>query len=160
MFRLFTTAIPTLLLSVLLVGGCSQNDLGRYCFVGAEGGENTNSISLTILNTEAPECGERLCLKQGGYVCDDGSTTCAEDLRLKLQPMCTMECEQNADCEKTDDNVNGCSRYVCQAQGQETGFGDHCICVCLDFIRDADGDPITAEDFNASENDYSPCKPK
>ena len=152
--------LPALVLTVLLAGGCSQRDLGRYCFVGAEGGENTNSISLTILNTEAPECGERLCLKQGGYTCDDGSTACADANRIKLQPMCTMECSNNKDCKATNDNVNGCTKYVCQAQGQETGFGDHCICVCLDYIRDADGAPIDLAAFNDANNDYSPCEPK
>lgn len=154
------TLIPALLFTLLASGACSQRDLGRYCFVGAEGGQNSNDISLTILNTEAPECGERLCLKQGGYTCPEGAPSCTEDLREKLQPMCTQECKENKDCEKTDENVNGCSKYVCQAQGQETGFGEHCICVCLDFIRSPDGNPITEADFNASSNDYAPCKPK
>lgn len=154
------TALLTLLFSALLVGGCSQKDLGRYCFVGVEGGDNSNAGSLQALNTEAPECGERLCLQQGGYKCSDGSTACSEDKRVKLQPMCTQECGSNADCEKTPDNVNGCSKYVCQRQGDETGFGDHCICVCLDFLRDGNGAPIEEADFNSAQNDYTPCKPK
>lgn len=151
------TLIPALLSTLFAVGACSQDDLGRYCFVGAEG----EDITLTILNTEAPECGERLCLKQGGYFCTDGSLSCVEgELRSKLQPMCTQECKANKDCEKTPDNVNDCAKYVCQAQGEETGFGGHCICVCLDFIRNSDGNPISEDEFNSASNDYSPCSPK
>ena len=74
--------------------------------------------------------------------------------------MCTKECKANKDCEKTPNNVNSCTKYVCQAQGEETGFGSHCICVCLDFIRDTDGNPVTEDAFNASTNDYAPCSPK
>ncbi|MDY0003165.1 MAG: hypothetical protein RBU30_17835 [Polyangia bacterium] len=152
------TLIPAILVTLFAAGACSQDDLGRYCFVGAEGGGD--DIALTILNTEAPECGARLCLKQGGYQCPEGERTCLEDVREKLQPMCTQECKANKDCEKTSDNVNDCTKYVCQAQGEETGFGDHCICVCLDFLRDSDGNPITEEAFNSASNDYSPCSPK
>lgn len=151
------TLIPALLVTLSAASACSQDDLGRYCFVGAEG----DDVTLTILNTEAPECGERLCLKQGGYHCTDGTPSCLEgDLRAKLQPMCTQECKANKDCQKTPDNVNACTKYVCQEQGAETGFGDHCICVCLDFLRDEGGLPITEDVFNTSTNDYSPCSPK
>jgi hypothetical protein len=142
----------------MVVAGCNQSDLGRYCFVGAEGGENTNTMSLTILNTEAPECGERLCLKQGGFKCADGVENCsaAPDDQVKIQPMCTMECTENKDCEKSDENVNGCTKFVCQEQGSETGFGDHCICVCLDYLRTETGAAISVETFNAEDN-YNSC---
>jgi len=156
------TALLSLLCSALLVGGCSQKDLGRYCFVGVSGGNNTNANAtvgdLQALNTEAPECGERLCLQQKGYKCSDGSTACDVDVRVKLQPMCTQECKKNSDCEKTNDNVNGCSKFVCQQQGEETGFGNHCICVCMDFIRDANGNPVTEADFKSNVDAYSPCQ--
>lgn len=153
------TVIPALLFFVTALGACSQRDLGRYCFVGAEGGENANDMPLTILNPEAPECIERLCLKQGGYSCSEDQAMCADADRSKLQAMCTLECDANKDCKKTPDNVNDCSKYVCQKQGQETGFGDRCICVCLDFIRDVDERPITEDEFNQN-TDYSPCSPK
>ncbi len=150
--------VPMLFVVSMIVAGCNQNDLGRYCFVGAEGGENSNSMSLTILNTEAPECGERLCLKQGGYKCVEGVDNCStipED-QVKIQPMCTKECTENKDCEKSDENVNSCAKYVCQEQGAETGFGEHCICVCLDYIRNESGNPITVETYN-DEEDYNSC---
>ena len=101
--------VPLVLFVSVLIAGCSQNDLGRYCFVGAEGGDNSNTATfLKILNLEAPECGERLCLKQGGYVCTGELENCTEESgeRLKLQPMCTMECSKNSDCEKSDETVN------------------------------------------------------
>jgi hypothetical protein len=148
--------VPLVLFVSVLIAGCSQNDLGRYCFVGAEGGDPF----LKILNLEAPECGERLCLKQGGYKCTGESDNCTleSDERAKLQPMCTNECSENGDCEKSDENVNGCRKYVCQRQGPETDtFKDHCICVCLDFIRSESGDPIDAETFNDDPN-YNACK--
>ncbi len=152
--------VPLVLFVSVIVAGCDQNDTGRYCFVGAEGGENSNTMSLTILNTEAPECGQRLCLKQGGYRCTDPDQLCdtnpAENPQLIINPMCTKECSKNSDCEKSDENVNGCKKYVCQEQGAETGFGDHCICVCLDFIRTATGASIDVETFN-NEQDYNHC---
>jgi hypothetical protein len=149
-----------LLLVSVLIAGCNQNDLGRYCFVGAEGGENTNTDALTILNTEAPECGQRLCLKQGGYRCTDPDQSCVgsptDNPQIKINPMCTKECSKNSDCEKSDENVNGCKKYVCQEQGAETGFGDHCICVCLDFIRTDSGAGIDVDTFNNDPN-YNHC---
>jgi hypothetical protein len=147
--RLVLSMCVPLTLGVL--AACSQRDLGRYCFVGAEGGQNSNTSSITILNTEAPECGERLCLKQGGYKCVDGATNCsaAPDNQALPQSICTQECTANKDCEKTSENVNGCSKFVCQAQGLETGFGDHCICVCLDYLRDDDGNVLTVDEFNS-----------
>lgn len=153
--------VPLVLFVSVLIAGCSQNDLGRYCFVGAEGGDNSNTATfLKILNLEAPECGERLCLKQGGYKCTGELDNCPVESgdRAKLQPMCTKECGENKDCEKSDENVNGCKKYVCQKQGSETGtFEDHCICVCLDFIRDEFGNPIDTETFN-TDPDYHACK--
>lgn len=150
--------VPLLLFVSVFVVGCNQSDLGRYCFVGADDSSNTNTMALTILNTEAPECAERLCLKQGGFKCVDGEENCsgAPDNQEKIAPMCTMECSENKDCKKSDENVNGCSKFVCQAQGEETGFGDHCICVCLDFIRN-EGIPIDESLFN-SDDDYQACK--
>jgi hypothetical protein len=152
----------SLLFVSVLIAGCNQNDVGRYCFVGAEGGANSNVDALTILNTEAPECGQRLCLKQGGYRCTNQDLPCVADTnenpKIKINPMCTKECGKNKDCEKSDENVNGCRKYVCQEQGAETGFGDHCICVCLDFIRDeGSGNPITEQEFN-EESDYNACQ--
>ena len=70
--------------------------------------------------------------------------------------MCTKECRANKDCEKSDENVNGCSKYVWQQQGEETGFGNHCICVCMDYLRNDGGNTITIETFNA-EQDYNAC---
>jgi len=150
--------VPLLLFVSVLTAGCNQNDLGRYCFVGAEGGENSNTLALTILNTEAPECGQRLCLKQGGYKCAEEDVNCSATpaAQVKIQSMCTKECSKNKDCEKSDENVNGCKKYVCQEQGAETGFGDHCICVCLDFIRTETGASVPVEDFD-SDPDYKAC---
>lgn len=142
---------------VLLVSGCSQRDLGRYCFVGAEGGSNSNTGDITILNPEAPECGERLCLRQGGYKCLNDLTSCPTPAdQAALRSMCTIECETNKDCKETDENVNGCSKYVCQRQGEMSGFPNRCICVCLDYIRDTAGASISESEFN-SDPDYSSC---
>lgn len=150
--------VPLLLLVSSLAVACNQGDLGRYCFVGADDSSNTNTDALTILNVEAPECVERLCLKQGGYQCEDGEDNCSTtpDKQMKIQPMCTQECSENKDCEKSEENVNHCGKFVCQAQGDETGFGGHCICVCLDFIR-SEGSAISEEDFN-TDPDYNSCK--
>lgn len=152
--------VPLLLFVSVLIAGCNQNDLGRYCFVGSQTTDPEADMALTILNTEAPECGERLCLKQGGYRCTDPEMLCDlnpdDNKRLKINPMCTMECKKNADCEKSDENVNACRKYVCQEQGDETGFGEHCICVCLDFIRSAEH-PIDLATFNDPNRDHNAC---
>lgn len=154
-----TRIVPLLLFVSVITAGCNQSDLGRYCFVGAQTTNSNAEGSITILNTEAPECGERLCLKQGGYKCTAGAENCAGNTaeQEKVQAMCTSECSENKDCEKSDENVNGCKSYVCQEQGAETGFGDHCICVCRDFIRTDTGASITAEQFNENP-EYKACK--
>jgi hypothetical protein len=146
--------IVHLLLPLFALGlsvACNQTDLGRYCFVGTEtGNANGNgSGTTTALNTEAPECGERLCVKQQGWRCLDGTSTCPEANRqIYPQATCTKECTKHDDCNQGNENVNSCGKFVCQKQGTETGFGDHCICVCLDFLRDVDGNSVDLEEFN------------
>lgn len=138
------------LIGLCCLAGCEEpNDLGRYCFVGAEGGD-----PMDPLNSDPnPECRSGLCLKQGGYRCDEGIDVCAgsPDEQLKINPICTHACERNADCVGASGDVNGCQTYVCRRTAAEEPLPVGCLCVCLDYIRDGDGTALTEVAFDASD---------
>ena len=127
--------------------GCQGSDLGRFCVVGAE----PTDTAEEKLNTTAPECEQRLCLSQRGYLCADGAASCSLEpsKQVPLKPMCTVSCGQNADCGGGDVNINGCQQYVCQKPAWGTTYRG-CFCSCLDYIRDSGGAPISKAAFNAS----------
>lgn len=107
----------------LLVAGCSENPVGRKCFIGAEPDNETQ----TIISSPALECQSRTCLHTPLAT---GKTLPVDS---ELTPLCTAECSSNSDCDKVPESP-------CQ-----TGFecivpvitGDFCcrkMCVCRDFL--------------------------
>jgi len=128
----------------------APNDLGQYCFVGA--GEDLDAGLLDYEPWDNPECLTGLCLKQPGYRCEDGSSTCPEpEAQYKIQSFCTRACETSADCKGPSDNVNDCQDFVCQRSDSLYGPPVPCHCVCLDYIRDGDGVALTEAAFDASD---------
>ena len=119
---------------------CEANDLGIFC------------VYEGIDSSSSPDCESGICLKQEGYGCEDGSDSCVEDpdSQTKTSSYCTQRCRQSGDCLGGESDANGCSGYVCQ---QRPAVVDDlgCLCVCLDFIRDASGVALTRAAFEASE---------
>ncbi len=126
-------------------------DLGKYCFVGAS--TDTDAGIWDMDTWHNPGCLSELCLKQGGYRCDDGSATCTDpESQVKIQPICTRACQTSSDCEGSADNVNDCQAYVCQRSDPTSGGPPvPCHCVCLDYIRDSDGVTLIPAAFDASD---------
>ena len=157
--------VGLVVLAVGLVAGCESTDLGRYCVVGQEVPDvifspDDPQPSVNILNIEAPECTDRVCLQQGPYARRPGSvvgqcnpescpppyscvpadptdpnstaTVCA----YKVKAFCTHLCKKHDDCKGGNQDANGdvCSQFVCHKQGIGEPLEGHCVCVCKDFL--------------------------
>lgn len=158
--------IPVFICFFIGTLGCEQNDLGRYCIVGQPvptfGSDIYGQPSVTILNLEAPECTNRLCIQQGPfklhpdiaegsdplcqddmYVQDKGSDTAGEWDRCvyHVKAMCSKECKKHSDCSPGPQEANICGEYVCHRQAQGEVFEGHCICVCKDFLINPTREP-------------------
>jgi hypothetical protein len=115
--------------------------------------ETVGQPSVTVLNIEAPECNDRICLQQGPYKLrpgDDSCTDCQPPYRCEnnqciydVKSFCTTECQKHKDCSASSQDANGdvCTQYVCNKQEEGQAFEGHCICVCKDFLIDPDADP-------------------
>ncbi len=161
-------------LVVLVVGlaaGCESTDLGRYCVVGQAVPDVTFTPddpqpSVTVLNIEAPECSDRVCLQQGPYARFPGAAMgqCNQDncqppyfcneqqlCVYKVKAFCTHLCKKHADCKSGNQDSNGdvCSQFVCHKQGAGEPLAGHCVCVCKDFLIKED--EATPRFYNATE---------
>ena len=160
--RVWTIAL--LLAAPMVLFGCEQTDLGRYCVVGQaippiDLNNEYGQPSVTVLNIEAPECSGRICLQQGPkalypsqsdngcnetncpapYFCDPDSGKCI----YKVKAFCTTECKKHSDCKAGGEDSNGavCSQFVCHKQERGETFEGHCICMCKDFLIKPNTDP-------------------
>jgi hypothetical protein len=157
--------IPAILITLAIASwGCEENDLGRYCVVGQRvpSFENTNTVgqpSVTILNIEAPECNDRICLQQGPFQLHPDGIGCTNtecqppwtcgtgsydgDCVYNVRAFCTKECTKHKNCKEGPQSANGdqCTKYVCHKQAPGDPFEGHCICVCKDFLINPDEDP-------------------
>jgi hypothetical protein len=155
MRKLIPVIVSVLALSAL---GCEQNDLGRYCVVGQPvpnfNANVSGQPSVTVLNIEAPECNDRICLRQGPFKehpTAESAENCPEPYYwdsdhgciYDVKAFCTSECNKHKDCKAGSQDANGnvCTQYVCHKQKEGEAFEGHCICVCKDFLIDPDADP-------------------
>ena len=93
-------------MAVLALTGCERNDLGRYCV----GGQPVRNIekpdlaggqpSVTVLNIQAPECTDRLCLQQGPVKYHPAQ------LENPLRPCDRTWCEPPFECDGTPAHPN------------------------------------------------------
>jgi hypothetical protein len=137
--------------SVLILGACSNNPVGRICFIGADAGTNQE----TVIASPALECQSRTCLHVAG----------------KTPDLCTGECSSDGDCDKSAESP--CKGgFACIVP---TFTGPFCCqkqCVCKDYVAIPDGGLAenAACDPNKKENeccnlenrrgnpDYPQCK--
>ena len=109
--------------SFLLLSGCEQNDLGRYCVVGFD--SSSADTGIKAINTEAPECINRLCILQTPL-------TEAED--AKNIQFCSQKCTADSDC-SSPSSKKQCGKFVCIKVGDEipslSGKG---VCQCYEKL--------------------------
>jgi len=136
------------LVAMCSVSACvAEDDLGKYCFVGYE----IEDSLLAGGQWNHADCQSGMCFKQPGYRCSDGTEDCDSFDWMKIWPICTRACATHSDCRASSDNVNGCAAFACQRSDPVAGPPVPCHCVCLDYVRDADGVALSTEAFDASE---------
>jgi hypothetical protein len=120
----------TVLLAALglvgLAAACSENPVGRICFIGADAG----NASQAIIASPALECNSRTCLHQPlqGQL-PEGSV---------YADLCTSECSEDGDCDKSPESpcVNG---FTCAVPVVVGPFCCRKMCICRDYIVIPDG---------------------
>ncbi len=172
-----TTALGVLLVLAAMGAGCEETDLGRYCIVGQQVPKIENmdfqqetQPSLTILNIQAPECQDRLCIQQGPYARflagnTQDASSCPAPYEMKnssggypvcvykVRAFCSHECKHHSDCGGGPEDSNGdmCTKFVCHKQGENEPFEGHCICVCKDFLTNPQTDEFYKPDEEVPE---------
>ncbi|MBU1239605.1 hypothetical protein KKF84_04650 [Myxococcota bacterium] len=122
------------LLSLVILGsfGCEQSDLGRYCVVGfdnSSGGEGVKAI-----NSEAPECLDRICILQTKVVTNE-----EDEKVIETTQFCSKKCSADGDCSGADSQANCNQGFVCILLGEESqDLAGKCICECKDFLTTPD----------------------
>ncbi|MCP4446313.1 MAG: hypothetical protein GY811_13355 [Myxococcales bacterium] len=136
MKRRLSSILPNLILSLSAVtmaftSACSDNPVGRKCFVGTDAGNSAQSI----IASPALECPSRQCLH---YPSDtdkelpDGS---------EFADLCTAECSSNDECDKVPESpcVSG---FECAVAVQTGPFCCRKMCICRDYMLIPDGGPV------------------
>src|SRR5687768_16196296 len=111
-----SSLVSTALLAFALVAtACSENPVGRKCFIGVEPEPGQSSIASPAL-----DCPSRTCLHFA-------------DQREGQSNLCTAECSDDGDCDKVPESpcVGG---FTC---GVATVTGPFCcrkVCICKDYL--------------------------
>jgi hypothetical protein len=119
-------------IAALAASACSENPVGRRCFIGADAGNDTQAI----IASPALECPSRTCLH---YPKDDGVTP---PEGAEYADMCTAECEADDECDKVPESpcVSG---FTCAIPVVVGPFCCRKMCICKDFLLvPTDGLPI------------------
>jgi len=116
--------VPALTLGLFLVTAlaCTENPVGRRCFVGniPDGG-----VQQAIVASPALECASRTCLRQPLQgTLPEGS---------QFADLCTAECESGADCDRVPESpcVSG---FECMIPVVVGPFCCRKLCVCKDYL--------------------------
>ncbi len=131
----------TLSFFILINTGCEETDLGRYCVVGFD--DETAGAGVKVINAEAPECLDRICVLQtcpkdsNGNCIVGGSTSDSTD--LKTAQYCSTKCSDDSGCTDADSGANCDKGFICIRLGDESeGLADKCICECRDYLSTVD----------------------
>lgn len=112
--------VLALLATAFVLAACSENPVGRSCFVGA----NDAGPQETILASPALECQSRICLHLSEGQTANGSMP--EDL-------CTAECSSDSDCDKSSGSPCP-SGFTCIVPTTAGPFCCKKLCVCKDYL--------------------------
>ena len=128
---------PTLLLSLAalalsFVTACSENPVGRKCFIGdvnnpGDADAGMGNTNQSIVASPALECPSRQCLRvpqDTGKVPPEGS---------EYADLCTAECSSADDCDKVPESpcVEG---FTCAVAVQTGPFCCRKMCICKDYL--------------------------
>lgn len=123
--------------AVLGAAGCSENPVGRRCFIGADAGNE----SQAIVSSRALECPSRLCL----HYPQDNAAEPPEG--AEYADMCTGQCEADDECDKVPESpcVSG---FTCAIPVVVGPFCCQKMCICKDFLIVPEGGFETPEACN------------
>lgn len=110
----------------ILVSACSENPVGRKCFIGTDAGTATESI----IASPALECSSRTCLHVPLQAqLPEGS---------EYADLCTAECSSDDDCDRVPESpcVNG---FTCAIPVVVGPFCCRKMCICRDYLVIPDG---------------------
>ena len=125
-FRRFNGSLTLgiLILAVAMsAAACSENPVGRKCFIGVDAGNDNQAI----VASPALECDSRICLhypKQNGATPPEGAI---------YSDQCTAECDSDSDCDKVPESpcVSG---FTCAVPVVVGPFCCRKMCICKDFL--------------------------
>ncbi len=115
----------------LAAAGCSDNPVGRICFIGTDAGNDTQAI----IASPALECPSRTCLHQP---LQPGAPATAPDYPEAFADLCTSECSEDGECDKVPESpcVNG---FTCAVPVVVGPFCCRKMCICKDYVVIPDG---------------------
>jgi len=123
-------------LSLVGLAGCSENPVGRVCFIGADadvGGQN-------IVASPALECQSRTCLH----------------MAAKSPDMCTGECSSDDDCDKVPESPCA-GGFACVVPVTVGPFCCKKMCVCKDYLVVPDGGVAEPAACDSANSDNECC---
>lgn len=125
--RLSILAVTVFALAAL--GACTENPVGRKCFIGTTDGGNAGQ---SIIASPALECPSRECLRvplPTGKQLPEGG---------ELADLCTAECSSDDDCDRVPESpcVTG---FTCAIPVVTGPFCCRKKCVCRDYMLIPDG---------------------
>lgn len=129
-FRRFngSLTLAVVLAVATLTMACSENPVGRKCFIGADAG----NAGQAIVASPALECPSRTCLH---YPQDQGVTP---PEGAEYADMCTAECSSDDECDKVPESpcISG---FTCAVPVVVGPFCCRKMCICKDFLLVPEG---------------------
>lgn len=139
------------ILAAGLLGACSENPVGRKCFIGSDAGAGGTQ---SIIASPALECQSRTCLrvpvqKQLPVDPATGQQTVYSD-------QCTAECSSSDDCDRVPESpcVTG---FTCAIPVVVGPFCCRKMCICKDYLVIPDGGLPAPAACEASNPDNQCC---
>lgn len=121
-------SVLTIAMVALVATACTENPVGRKCFIGTDAG----NAGQSIIASPALECPSRECLHvplDTGKILPDDS---------EYADLCTAECESSDDCDKVPESpcVSG---FTCAIPVVTGPFCCRKKCICKDYLLIPDG---------------------
>lgn len=133
-----------LLAVAFLITACTENPVGRKCFIGTDAG----SPSQAIIASPALECPSRTCLRV--------------PLQAELPPegeyanLCTAECTNDDDCDRVPESP--CQTgFTCAVPVVVGPFCCRKMCVCKDYLIIPDGGVPTPAACDPNDDTNTCC---
>ncbi|MFH0902562.1 MAG: hypothetical protein V2A73_18180 [Pseudomonadota bacterium] len=121
--------------AVFVIVGCSENPVGRPCYIGPDAGQFERIVASPAL-----ECQSRACMHWPGN---------AEDL-------CTADCSEDGECDK--DPQSPCKNgFACIVPMVTGPFCCKKMCVCRDYVSIPDGGMPQEPRCDPNNNDNECC---